>query len=135
MKIPYLGKLTTNFMMNKLGFSLSLSLFFKIFFFCKPFLKSLLDLLQYRFCCLCSVFLAVRVGGILASRPGIEPAPPALKGEVLTTRLPGNSPLGFTLEQKHPGNCAVRLHLDHVLTRMSHLSLGFPLVELKWSFW
>ena len=30
--------------------------------------------------------------GILAPRPGIEPAPPALKGEVLTTGLPGKSP-------------------------------------------
>ena len=29
--------------------------------------------------------------GILAPRPGIEPAPPALEGEVLTTGLPGKS--------------------------------------------
>ena len=80
-------------------------------------------------------FFGNEAGGILASGPGIEPAPPALEGEVLTTGLPGKSHLGFTLEQKHPGNCAVRLHLDHVLARMSHLSLGFPIVELKWSFW
>ena len=32
--------------------------------------------------------------GILASQPGIKPAPPALEGEVLTTGLPGKSP-GF----------------------------------------
>ena len=30
--------------------------------------------------------------GILAPRPGIEPAPPALEGEVLTTGPPGKSP-------------------------------------------
>ena len=29
--------------------------------------------------------------GILACRPGIEPAPPALEGEVLTTGPPGKS--------------------------------------------
>ena len=29
--------------------------------------------------------------GILTSQPGIKPAPPALEGEVLTTRLPGKS--------------------------------------------
>ena len=29
--------------------------------------------------------------GILASRPGIEPTPPALEGEVLTTGPPGRS--------------------------------------------
>ena len=28
---------------------------------------------------------------ILAPQPGIEPAPPALEGEVLTTGLPGKS--------------------------------------------
>ena len=30
--------------------------------------------------------------GILALRPGIEPTPPALEGEVLTTGPPGKSP-------------------------------------------
>ena len=30
--------------------------------------------------------------GILASRPGFEPSPPALEGEVLTTGQPGKSP-------------------------------------------
>ena len=29
--------------------------------------------------------------GILATQPGIEPTPPALEGEVLTTGLPGKS--------------------------------------------
>ena len=31
--------------------------------------------------------------GILAPQPGIEPAPPALEGEVLTTGPPETSPL------------------------------------------
>ena len=31
--------------------------------------------------------------GILAPQPGIELAPPALEGEVLTTGLPGKSPI------------------------------------------
>ena len=34
--------------------------------------------------------------GILAPRPGIEPAPPALEGEVLTTGPPGKSLECFT---------------------------------------
>ena len=34
--------------------------------------------------------------GILAPQPGIEPAPPALEGEVLTTGPPGN-PLYFLI--------------------------------------
>ena len=48
---------------------------------------------------LCFGFLALRhVGGILAPWPGIEPAPPALKGEVLTTGLPGKSLIFFLIE-------------------------------------
>ena len=30
--------------------------------------------------------------GILAAQPGIEPAPPASEGKVLTAGLPGKSP-------------------------------------------
>ena len=37
-------------------------------------------------------FLAMRQVGISAPQPGIEPALPALEGEVLTTGLPGKSP-------------------------------------------
>ena len=37
-------------------------------------------------------FLAPKHCGILATRPGIEPASPVLKDEVLTTGLPGKSP-------------------------------------------
>ena len=37
-------------------------------------------------------FLAMRQVGISAPQPGIEPALPALEGEVLTTGLPRKSP-------------------------------------------
>ena len=37
-------------------------------------------------------FFGLKACGILAPRPGIEPAPPALEGEVLTTGPPGKSP-------------------------------------------
>ena len=36
-------------------------------------------------------FFGPQACGILAPRPGIEPAPPALEGEVLTTGQPGKS--------------------------------------------
>ena len=53
----------------------------------EPSLKSLLNLLQ---CCFCFMFqfLGSKACVILAPHPGIEPAPPALEGEVLTTGLP-----------------------------------------------
>ena len=38
--------------------------------------------------------------GILAFQPGIEPAPPALESEVLTTR-PWESPLKLTLNDPY----------------------------------
>ena len=64
--------------------------YFKDFFFfwCGPSLKSLLNLLQY---CLCFMFWCFgrEACGILVPWPGIEPTPPALEGEVLTTGLPG----------------------------------------------
>ena len=37
-------------------------------------------------------FFGCEACGILAPPPRIEPAPPALEGEVLTTGQPGNSP-------------------------------------------
>ena len=61
----------------------------KVFFFwCGPFLKSLLSLLQHCFCLMFWLF-GHKAYGILAPWPGIEPAPPALEGEILTTGLPG----------------------------------------------
>ena len=38
-----------------------------------------------------SGFFGLEAFGTLSSPPGIEPAPPALEGEVLTTGLPGKS--------------------------------------------
>ena len=69
-----------------LSWSVSLFLSFFFFFGCGPFLKSLLNLLQYCFCyVLCFGFFGCEACGILAPQPGIEPASPALEGEVLTT--------------------------------------------------
>ena len=60
------------------------------FFFC----MSLLNLLKYCFCCLCSDFLATTHGGILVPWPGIEP--PALEEEALTTGLRGKALFFFS---------------------------------------
>ena len=62
----------------------------KNFFWCGPFLKSLLNLLEYCFCFM-FWFSNRKVYGTPAPRPGIEPASFALEGEVLTTGLPGKS--------------------------------------------
>ena len=43
----------------------------------------------------CVVFFGHKAPGILAPGPGIEPAAPALKGEVLTTGRPGKSHILF----------------------------------------
>ena len=58
--------------------------------FLNIFLKFLLNLLQYCFCFM-FCFIGPEACGILAPRPGIEPTPPALEGEVLTTGPPGKS--------------------------------------------
>ena len=58
------------------------------FFFFK---KSLLNLLQYCFCFI-FCFFGLQASGILVPQQGIEPAPPALEGEVLTPGPPGKSP-------------------------------------------
>ena len=64
--------------------------FFFKFFWCGPFSKSLLNLLQYCFYFM-FWFFGQEACGILAPRPRIEPTPPALEGEVLTTGPPGKS--------------------------------------------
>ena len=75
----------------KLILCISRSFFFKVFFFNGPFLKSLLNVLQY---CVCFVlFFWPGTMWDLNSPPGIEPSPPALEGEVLTTGPPGKFPL------------------------------------------
>ena len=65
----------------------SLSVYFDFLLVC---LKSLLNFLQYCFCFM-FCFWGHETCGILAPWPGIEPAPDALEGEVVTTGLPGKS--------------------------------------------
>ena len=63
---------------------------FRFFFFmcvCGPFLKSLLNLLQYYFCFM-FWFIGQEACGILVPWLGIEPAHPALEGKALTTGPP-----------------------------------------------
>ena len=40
-------------------------------------------------------FFGCEACGIIAPQPGIELAPAALEGKVLTTGLPGKSPTGY----------------------------------------
>ena len=67
---------------------LTLSVFFKIFFFFlhRPFLKSLSNLLNF-FLCFRFWFVGHEARGILALRRGFEPVPVASEGKVLTTGL------------------------------------------------
>ena len=76
--------------------------FLRFFFWCGPFLKSLLNLLQYCFCFMFR-FSGHKSCGILAPQPGIEPTPPALEREVLTTGPPGKFPttIIFWWDQYH----------------------------------
>ena len=73
-----------------------LSTFSRRFFWCGPFLKSLLNLLQCCFC-LCFGCFGLEACRILAPRPGIKPASSALEGNVLTTGPPEKSLLFFWL--------------------------------------
>ena len=68
--------------------------FLTFFFFMWTIFKFLLNLLQY---CFCYVFwfFGCMACGILASWPGIKPAPPASKGEVLTMQDHQGSPCIF----------------------------------------
>ena len=68
-------------------FTVSLNFFFKFLVFIE-FVTILL--LFYVFCC--CFFLGHKAPGILAPRPGIEPATSVLEGEVLTTGQIGKSP-------------------------------------------
>ena len=75
-------------------------LVFKIFFWCGPFWKALLNLLQYYLC-----FCGPESCRLLAPQPGIKSLPTALEsevfvfleGEALTSGLPGKSPDSFYL--------------------------------------
>ena len=94
--IAFIWKHSISLYLSYFKFNMFTFYFFLRFFFvwCGPFLKSLLNLLQYCFCFMFLVF-GHKACGILAPRPGIEPTPPALDGEVLTTGLPGESLFTF----------------------------------------
>ena len=66
-------------------------LFLSKIFWCGPFLKSLLNLLQYCFCFMFWCF-GHETCEILAPLPGIKPIPPALEDKVLITGPPVKSP-------------------------------------------
>ena len=77
--------------MEHLAHSIFSPLFFFFFFFLMwTILRSLSNLLQYCFC-FTFWFFGREACGILAPWPEIEPATPALEGEVLTTGPPGKS--------------------------------------------
>ena len=73
--------------------ALVLLLFGKDFFFfwCRPFLKTLLNFLQYCFCFVFQ-FFSPETCGILAPQPGIQLSAPALEGNVSTTGPHGEVP-------------------------------------------
>ena len=54
--------------------------------------------------------------GLLAPRPGIKPAPPALEGKVLTAGLPGK-PLLCSLR------CFIDTHFPVLQTHTSYMSM------------
>ena len=76
--------------------------FFKIFFLCGPFLKFLLNFLQYCFCfifCFLEGFFWLQGMWDPNPLPGIEPPAPELEGEVLTTGPLGKVPHSFWVGQ------------------------------------
>ena len=62
----------------------------KNFFWCVPFLKSLLNLSHHCFCFM-FWFLGCKAFGISAPWPEMKPIPSTLEGKLLTTGLPGKS--------------------------------------------
>ena len=69
-------------------------------------------------------FFGLKSCGNLAPQPGIEPAPPALEGEVLLTGPPGksqcpffeNDQLGFT---SHMATCQRKLSPNRVMVAVA----------------
>ena len=58
-------------------------IFFFFFFGCGPFLKSLLNLLQYRFCFVCFLFFGCEACGIFAPLKVLEMG----SGDVIESKL------------------------------------------------
>ena len=81
--------------------------------------KVLLNSLQYCFCCM-FWFFGRQACGILATRPGIQPATPAVEGEVLTSGPPGKS-LG----------CNFQLNIDETYLSSPALGLLNSICEFK----
>ena len=67
--------------------------FLKAFFYVDHFFKSLLNLFQHCFWFF-FFFSGCKAFGIFAPWPGIEPTPPAVESEVLSTGTPGKSQHG-----------------------------------------
>ena len=109
-------------------------LFLSFLFWMWTIFLSLLNLLQYCFCFM-FWFLGHEACGILASCPGIKPAPPALEGEVLTTEPPGKSPRSCIVEIEFLSYIRLRMPLT-ILKTMSagscnHTFSRTPLLTIK----
>ena len=78
-----------------------LRFFLKRFFDVDPFLKSLLNLLQYCFCFM-FWFYGPKACWILVPWPGIHNVPPALEGKILTTGPPEKSYDSIFQSSCHP---------------------------------
>ena len=87
-------------------------------------------------------FFCLKTCEILAPRPGIEPAPPALEGEVLTTGLPGKSLNKPFLNPMYPLSYWPFLCSSFNKTKKSVqtsllklLFFSFPLNSLQLGYW
>ena len=109
--------------------------FYDFFFLCGPFLKSLLNLLQYWFCFM-FWFLGCKARGILPPWPEIQHTPPALEGKVLSTGLPGKSlPVLFLvfLPGGFPGSHLLLVQCFYKHQSRSWVSSGsLTMLPLRW---
>ena len=96
-----------------------IDLFLCFFFFST--LKSLLNLLQCHICFLLW-FFGHKPCGILVPQTGIEPVPPALEGEVLTTGPPRKSPEIFFMWLQLIKNLQFSVHLSFWLKPFGNFS-------------
>ena len=78
----------TEIFTSKMTWYLGFFIFLLKNFWCGPFFKFLLNLLQHCFCSMLWLF-GHEACGIPGPRPGIKHTPPALEDEVSTTGLPG----------------------------------------------
>ena len=80
------------------------------------------------------VFWPKKACGLLAPRPGIKPAPPALEGEVLSTGPPGKSPLLFFLKSlpKITEKTHLRIKKKTTLSSNCHMNSPDPFTNLRY---